>query len=298
MPGPPYRAPIATPSAATTTVAVPFACITRDIGQSRGLPARSRCRSSRATAAVGVSTRTSSPTRLASGVTTRSENGAGPSGSPTSWYVRSTVARVRSTSARGAVPEARDSTKTAKEAANAPALARRKPSVMSDLHLDEPAQPGTLPHGVHSGLQHLGQVAADLALDPDRHHQPLQVLAAGTFGHLVQRRFHLDAEQGLRQRPAELAGDRLTALAYQDVERLRQREPGPQRADDQLQRVRKLFGEAAGSASAAHPEVQPGEQPTPRCAEQHRGPPRQQQYAERDHRQGDTDPQQQPFVGS
>ena len=108
-----------------------------------------------------------------------------------------------------------------------------------------------LAHRADGGLEDLGEVAADLPLNPDGHHQPRDVLAGVALPDPFERVLQVAAEPGLGERAAQLAGHRLAALAHQCVDGLRQREAGAQRTDHELQGVRELLGERAGPATGA-----------------------------------------------
>jgi hypothetical protein len=52
---------------------------------------------------------------------------------------------------------------------------------------DLTTQAFALGHGVRDGHEQLGEVAADLTLDADRHDRPREVVAVHAFGHGVER---------------------------------------------------------------------------------------------------------------
>ena len=99
------------------------------------------------------------------------------------------------------------------------------------------AQVLALTQGGRHGEQQLGQVAADLALDPDRHHDPPEVAALHPLGDALQGVLDGHAEPALDHDPPELAGDRLGALADDRVDGLREGEAGREAAGHQLQGV-------------------------------------------------------------
>jgi hypothetical protein len=138
-----------------------------------------------------------------------------------------------------------------------------------------PADPLALAHRVDGCLEYLAEIAADLALDPDRHHQPGEVLARVAGGGAVERVFEFATEPRLGKRPAELARDRLGAFAYERVDRLPEREAGPDRADDELQRLRQQFGEPGGAAGGADVAVHAGQQPAGSEPERYAEPDRE-----------------------
>src|SRR3954451_1724395 len=85
-----------------------------------------------------------------------------------------------------------------------------------------------LAHGGRDRVQQLGQVSTDLPLDVDGHHDPVEVLALEPVGHALERSLQRQTEAGLDEDLAELAGDRLGALADDGVDGLGQREAGRQ----------------------------------------------------------------------
>ena len=77
----------------------------------------------------------------------------------------------------------------AQDVAGEPTLGRERAHVA--------AQVLALAQGGGHGEQELGQVAADLALDPDGHHDPLEVAALHPLGDALHRVLEGDAEPGL-----------------------------------------------------------------------------------------------------
>jgi len=104
-----------------------------------------------------------------------------------------------------------------------------------ELRLDLPALVGRCEAATRArqpaeqGLQELGQVAADLSLDPDGHDDPLEVLAVHPVGDAVERVLDLDPEPLLDHRPAEFTADDRVAFLHDGVDCLRQRETGLKR---------------------------------------------------------------------
>ena len=159
------------------------------------------------------------------------------------------------------------------------------------------AQELPLAQGLGHLQQQLGQVAADLALDADRHHDPLPVAALHPLGDPFERVLQRDAETGLDDDALELARDGLVALAHDRVDRLREREAGGEAARHQLQRVGQTGAEGAEPAGALEPQVEPG---ADRARRRRRGPragccPTPIRMPEQAGADGDAGPQQQPL---
>src|SRR6266567_1347980 len=78
-----------------------------------------------------------------------------------------------------------------------PSLGAERPYLAADV--------GALAHGADGGAQHLGQVAADVALNTNRHHRPAQVNGVHPLGDAAERVLQVGADPGLRERTGELA---------------------------------------------------------------------------------------------
>src|SRR6478735_3741337 len=115
-----------------------------------------------------------------------------------------------------------------------------------------------LAHGGGDRVEQLGQVSTDLPLDVDRHHDPVEVLALEPVGDALERRLERQTEAGLDEDLAELAGDRLGALADDGVDGLGQRETRGERARHQLQGLGEGGLELLLAPLAPEPEVPPG----------------------------------------
>ena len=120
------------------------------------------------------------------------------------------------------------------------------------------AQVLALAQGRRHGEQQLGEVSADLALDPDGHHDPPEVTALHPLGDSFEGVLDGHAQTALDDHPAELAGDRLGALADDGVDGLREGEPGREAAGHQLQGVGQAHAERLQAALLLPPQVEPG----------------------------------------
>src|SRR6185369_7872643 len=85
-----------------------------------------------------------------------------------------------------------------------------------------------------------------------------EVLALEPVGHALERGLQRQTEAGLDKDLAELAGDRLGALADDGVDGLGQREAGRQRAGHQLQGLGERGLELLLATLALEAEVPPG----------------------------------------
>ncbi len=94
--------------------------------------------------------------------------------------------------------------------------------------LDLALEPVAGHHGVRNGLQHLGQVAADLTLDLDGHGGPLEVLGAGPHDDSVECLRHRPPQPGLDDCSAELTCSRVRGLRGHRLDGLEQGVAGPQ----------------------------------------------------------------------
>ena len=104
-------------------------------------------------------------------------------------------------------------------------------------------------HGVGHGVEQLGQVATDLALDADGHDRPHQVDAGHALGRVLERVLDGPAEARLGEHPLELAAGRLGRLVGDRLEALGEGEPGSHRTREQVQRARAAASGTRGGAS-------------------------------------------------
>ena len=103
--------------------------------------------------------------------------------------------------------------------------------------VDVAAQPLALGHRLGDGDEELGQVAADLPLDADRHDGPGEVAGLHPGGDAVERLLEGTAEAGLGDDPAQLPAHRLGDLLRHRLHALHERVAGAQRAGQQLEGV-------------------------------------------------------------
>src|SRR5690606_1221977 len=83
-----------------------------------------------------------------------------------------------------------------------------------------------LQHGVRHGLQHFGQVAADLSLDLDGHDGPLEVLGLGALGDPLQGFGDASSETGLGDRPPEFPSSWIRGFGCDGLYSLEERVTG------------------------------------------------------------------------
>ena len=107
--------------------------------------------------------------------------------------------------------------------------------------------------------QQLRQVSADLALDPDGHHGPFEVLAVHATTDGLECVLDRDTEPRLDQCSPELSGQRLLALTDDGVQRLGQRETGLEAAGHELQAAGELAVERLDPPRPLEPEEEPRE---------------------------------------
>src|SRR3954454_3314185 len=166
-----------------------------------------------------------------------------------------------------------------------PAEDHRRELALGGQRGDLTAHVLALAHGGRHRVQQLGEVASDLALDVDGHHDPVEVLALEPVGDALEGGLERQPETGLDEHLAELAGDRLGGLADDGVDRLRQRQTGSQGPGHQLQGVGERRLELLLAALATEAEVQPGSEP----AQRHEQQP-DDQVAAADEQADDRDP--------
>src|SRR5579884_83305 len=121
-----------------------------------------------------------------------------------------------------------------------------------------PPQALALLHGAGHDVEQLGQVAADLALDGDGRHHPVEVLALDPLGQVVEGLDERASEAGLGHDLAHLLPRRLRQLARHGVEALQDREPRAQGGGEELQHVGELRGEGLGAAVGHRLQDDPG----------------------------------------
>ena len=95
-------------------------------------------------------------------------------------------------------------------------------------------------HRLRDRVEELGEVSTDFALDADRHDGPREVAALHAPRRVVERFLDRTAETGLGERPLQLAADRFARLFGDGLEALHEREAGPHRTREQVERVGKL----------------------------------------------------------
>ena len=92
------------------------------------------------------------------------------------------------------------------------------------LHLT--TQSLSLPQGLADSREHLREVAADLAVDADRHHHPVEVLAVHPLGHGLEGVLERQAQATLEQCAVDLLPEGSRRLLGHVVQGLRQGVPG------------------------------------------------------------------------
>ena len=107
-------------------------------------------------------------------------------------------------------------------------------------------------------VEHLGEIAADLAVDLDRLHDEVEVLALHPFTHRVQRFAEVAAEPRLHDESAELVRSGRFGLAGNDVEGLHDAVTHAQAPGHQRQRALELRVELRETVFGAAIEVEPG----------------------------------------
>src|SRR5579875_389082 len=127
-----------------------------------------------------------------------------------------------------------------------PALRRQGPNLSS--------KPLALDHGVGDRVEDLRQVAAHLALYPDRHDRPLEIPAADTGRCRVHRVLDGRAEPGCHHRLSQLPPHGILHLVRHGVEALQEGETCPESSRQQLQHVGQLGFE--GRRPAVDEELQ------------------------------------------
>src|SRR5581483_1782452 len=125
--------------------------------------------------------------------------------------------------------------------------------------LDLAPQPAALHHRLGHRLEELGQVPADLPLDADGQHRPVEVAALHADGDVAEGVLQRPAEPGLGQHPAQLPGHRLRGLLDHGLQALQERVAGPQRSRQQVQRVGQLGLEGLQAPAAQRPHDEDGE---------------------------------------
>ena len=100
-------------------------------------------------------------------------------------------------------------------------------------------------HRLGRGLEHLGQVATDLALDGEGEHHPVEVEGLHPSCRVLERLGGRPAEADLVEHTTELARSGFGGLLGHGLQRLEHRVTRPQRRGDEVQRVGKLVLEAA-----------------------------------------------------
>ena len=98
---------------------------------------------------------------------------------------------------------------------------------------------------VGHGVEHLGQVSADLTVDVDRLHHPFEVVGADPAGHGMKRAGDVAAQAGFDHEPTELAAGGLGGFLAQRIHRLEQPVAGAEAAGQLLEGVAELVGEVA-----------------------------------------------------
>src|SRR5262245_35975425 len=114
----------------------------------------------------------------------------------------------------------------------------------------------------HAGevLQHLGEVRARLLLDRDRGHEERQVLGLDPVGEVGEGVAHLLAELDLVRDVAELGPDRIGQLLADHLQARRERVPGAQRPDQEVEGLGELRLEAVAPLALEPGELHPGQE--------------------------------------
>ena len=149
------------------------------------------------------------------------------------------------------------------------------------------------------GAQRLGQVAADLALDADRHRGPAHVVAVHALGHVLEGVRHVGTDPGLGQGPRELLGARLGGVARHGVERLEQAEAAGEAGGRQHEDVGEQGLELAGPAPGEVPQDDGGQDETGDDADDEpdqRVPGQEQDVADEPADEHGEDPQDEPLA--
>src|SRR6202049_206424 len=120
----------------------------------------------------------------------------------------------------------------------------------ADLSLDT----HTLADGERDGVENLGEVAADHALNLDCGHHEVEVLGLVARDHVVERLVDVDTQRYLARGPGELFGDRRVGVLGDRRERLREGVSSFQRVAEQHQSVAELIVE--GACPALLPELE------------------------------------------
>src|SRR5262249_43608199 len=110
-------------------------------------------------------------------------------------------------------------------------------------HLDLPTEHRALAEGVGNRVEDLGQVPADLPLDVDRKHRPLDGGTPHPLGESLERILRRPPQSDLGDHPLELRGGRLRDLLRHRVERLQEAVPRSERRRHDGQDVGELLPE-------------------------------------------------------
>ena len=162
-----------------------------------------------------------------------------------------------------------------------PALRGQRPDVaLQALPLAQ--RPGRRP-------QRLGEVAADLALDADRHRRPAHVRAVHPVRHPLERVADVGADPRLGQGPRELLRQRLGGVLGDGVERLAERESGRQAAGQQHEDIGQLGLELLGPSAREVPEDDGREHEAENGADEEEDKSQHEAVAEEDEQRRRTD---------
>src|SRR5438067_3606664 len=134
----------------------------------------------------------------------------------------------------------------------------------ADLTLD----PDPFPDGEGDGVQDLGQVATDDAVDLDRGDHQVEVFGFDALDHVLQGVVDRDAQVHLAHRPAELVRHRRGGALGNGGHRLRERIAGLERVGEQDDGVAQLVVEGLEPAALPELEEEPGSEVADRDADQ------------------------------
>src|SRR5207248_2829298 len=113
-------------------------------------------------------------------------------------------------------------------------------SLLRCQRLNFALDPLPIAHRLGDAVEHLGEVAASVALDEDRGHNDVYIVTADAFVEARQRCFHACAEIHVEEHAVQLDGHGRADPLRGYVDALREREARSQRARDQRDRLDEL----------------------------------------------------------
>src|SRR5258708_992835 len=105
-------------------------------------------------------------------------------------------------------------------------------------------------------MQYLCEIAAGLALDIDGDGNESEILLADARSEVIDGNLLVEAEADFVEQNAEFRPDRIRQFARDETERHAERMSGAEAANDNIERLGKLFAEPADPARARVPEEQ------------------------------------------